>query len=76
MPPFMAVYPTQIKMKHIRWTIKHKAGVKLSGLAVVEDGTTLTRECKLVQIWLSDFRNLMGYGENDDYAVQFETQGE
>ena len=63
-------------MKQIRWTIKHGTGVQLSGLAVVENDHTMTRDSKLVQIWLRDFQNLMGYGEHTDYAVQFETQGE
>jgi len=61
-------------MKCINWVITHKpTNMKLSGQL------TQSRDCdpeKHMRVMFRDFRTLIGYGDDDDYAMQFETEGE
>ena len=61
-------------MECINWVITHKpTNMKLSGQF------TQSREldtAKHMQVMLRDFRTLIGYGEDDDYAMQLTKERE
>jgi hypothetical protein len=61
-------------MECINWVITHTpTNMKLSGqFAQSRGGDT----AKHMRVMLRDFRTLIGYGDDDDYAMQFEKEGE
>ena len=62
------------EMECINWVITHlPTNMKLSG--------QLTQSCgrdtaKHLSVMLRDFKTLIGYGDDDDYAMQFEKERE
>lgn len=61
-------------MECINWVITHTpTNMKLSGQFAQSRGGDAAKH---MRVMLRDFRTLIGYGDDDDYAVQFETQGE
>lgn len=61
-------------MECINWVITHTpTNMKLSGQFAQSRGGDAAKH---MRVMLRDFKILIGYGGDDDYAMQFETQGE
>ena len=62
------------EMECINWVITHTpTNMKLSGQFAQSRGGDAAKH---MRVMLRDFRTLIGYGDDDDYAMQFEKEGE